>query len=42
LCSGGNPYLLETNGIPGWLGLQTVIEHDIADELAAFFLEESA
>jgi RimK family alpha-L-glutamate ligase len=42
LCSNGNLYLLEANGIPGWLGLQTVIKHDIADELAAFILEESA
>ncbi|MDR0648783.1 MAG: RimK family alpha-L-glutamate ligase [Synergistaceae bacterium] len=38
LCSEGSPYLLEANGIPGWLGLQTVLKCDIADELAAFIL----
>jgi RimK family alpha-L-glutamate ligase len=38
LCSGGKPFLLEANGIPGWLGLQTVVECDIADELAAYVL----
>jgi RimK family alpha-L-glutamate ligase len=42
LCSGDNLYLLEANGIPGWLGLQTVVKYDIADELAAFILEEGA
>jgi RimK family alpha-L-glutamate ligase len=35
-------YLIEANGIPGWLGLQTVVKYDIADALAAFILEESA
>jgi RimK family alpha-L-glutamate ligase len=42
LCSGSIPYLIEANGIPGWLGLQTVVKRDIADELSAFILEECA
>ena len=31
LHSEGSLYLLEANGIPGWLGLQTVLKYDIAD-----------
>jgi RimK family alpha-L-glutamate ligase len=33
-------YVLEANGIPGWLGLQKVVSQDIADVLAAFIMEE--
>ncbi|MDR0616941.1 MAG: RimK family alpha-L-glutamate ligase [Synergistaceae bacterium] len=42
LSSDGKPYVLEANGIPGWLGLQTVVKYDIADELAAFILEKAS
>jgi RimK family alpha-L-glutamate ligase len=42
LRSGDKLYLLEANGIPGWLGLQTVVKYDIADALASFILDESA
>ena len=33
------PYILEVNGIPGWLGLQSVSQIDIAKTLAEFFLQ---
>jgi RimK family alpha-L-glutamate ligase len=41
LRSGGKLYLLEANGIPGWLGLQTVVKRDIAGELADFILKKA-
>lgn len=33
---GGEPYVLEVNGVPGWKGLQTTTEIDIADEIVAY------
>jgi RimK family alpha-L-glutamate ligase len=42
LLSSDRAYVLEANGIPGWLGLQTVTKEDIADILAAYFLEVSS
>jgi ribosomal protein S6--L-glutamate ligase/tetrahydromethanopterin:alpha-L-glutamate ligase len=42
LLSQDRAYVLEANGIPGWLGLQTVVKQDIADVLAAYIMEESA
>lgn len=32
----GDPYILEVNGIPGWKGLQTTSEIDIAAEIACY------
>ena len=32
------PYILEANSVPGWTGLQTVSDIDIAQTLAEFFL----
>jgi glutathione synthase/RimK-type ligase-like ATP-grasp enzyme len=32
----GDPYILEVNGIPGWKGLQTTCEIDIAAEIARY------
>jgi len=39
LVSGGKPYILEANGIPGWTGLQSVSNISIAKGLAEFFLQ---
>ena len=39
LVSGKVPYILEANGIPGWSGLQSVSQIDIAKTLAEFFLQ---
>lgn len=35
----GNPYIIEVNSIPGWLGLQKVTEIDIAGELANYLVK---
>jgi glutathione synthase/RimK-type ligase-like ATP-grasp enzyme len=32
----GKDYLLEVNGIPGWQGLQTTTDVDIAGEIVAY------
>jgi len=40
LISKGNPYVIEANGIPGWSGLQSVTEADIAGILAEYVLGE--
>jgi len=40
LVSGGRPYVIEANGIPGWTGLQSVAEKDIAGILAEYVLGE--
>ncbi|MDQ7029081.1 MAG: hypothetical protein Q9O62_04560 [Ardenticatenia bacterium] len=32
----GDPYVLEVNGIPGWKGLQTTTDLDIAAEIVAY------
>lgn len=34
----GNPYVIEANGIPGWIGLQSVSECDIAVAIARHIL----
>lgn len=34
-----NPYIIEVNSIPGWLGLQKVTEVDIAGELADYLIQ---
>jgi len=39
LVSGDKPYILEANSVPGWTGLQTVSDIDIAQILAEFFLQ---
>ncbi|SHH70053.1 ATP-grasp domain-containing protein [Desulfosporosinus lacus] len=39
LISRGQPYVIEANGIPGWAGLQTVTEKNIAALLADYVLE---
>jgi RimK family alpha-L-glutamate ligase len=39
--AGGEHYLLEVNGIPGWQGLQTTTDLDIAAEIVTY-LERSA
>ncbi|MEL7567086.1 MAG: RimK family alpha-L-glutamate ligase [Dehalobacterium sp.] len=41
LISKGRPYIIEANGIPGWTGLQSVTEENIADCLAKFILKET-
>lgn len=41
LISNGNPYVIEANGIPGWEGLQSVLDVDIAGILAEYILGES-
>lgn len=40
LISRGDPYVIEANGIPGWTGLQSVSEVDIAKIVAEYILEE--
>ncbi|WP_347489839.1 ATP-grasp domain-containing protein [Desulfoscipio sp. XC116] len=40
LISNDTPYVIEANGIPGWTGLQSVSETDIAAALAEYTLEE--
>lgn len=40
LISNDQPYIIEANGIPGWAGLQTVSEVDIAELLAKYVLGE--
>ncbi|NLI93797.1 MAG: RimK family alpha-L-glutamate ligase [Peptococcaceae bacterium] len=40
LISNGTPYVIEANGIPGWTGLQSVTEADIAGILAEYILAE--
>ncbi|WP_148133224.1 ATP-grasp domain-containing protein [Candidatus Formimonas warabiya] len=40
LVSGGMPYIIEANGIPGWAGLQSVTEVNLADVLAKYVLRE--
>ena len=40
LISKGKPYVIEANGIPGWTGLQTVMETDIAGTLSEYILRE--
>jgi RimK family alpha-L-glutamate ligase len=42
MLSQDHAYVLEANGIPGWLGLQKVVTKDIADVLSAYILEECA
>ena len=39
IVSGDKPYILEANSVPGWKGLQTVSDIDIAHTLAEFFLQ---
>lgn len=38
LVSGGQPYVIEANGIPGWAALQSVARVDIARSLARYVL----
>jgi len=38
--SGGRLYIVEANGVPGWLGLQSVSSVNIAKTLAEFFLRK--
>jgi RimK family alpha-L-glutamate ligase len=40
LISKGTPYVIEANGIPGWVGLQSVLQVDIAEILAEYILGE--
>ncbi|MFA6808409.1 MAG: RimK family alpha-L-glutamate ligase [Eubacteriales bacterium] len=40
LISKGIPYIIEANGIPGWTGLQSVTEFNLADVLAEYILRE--
>ncbi|HML35282.1 ATP-grasp domain-containing protein [Sporomusa sphaeroides] len=42
LISNDKPYVLEANGIPGWMGLQTVAKVNIADLLVQYVLETAA
>jgi ribosomal protein S6--L-glutamate ligase/tetrahydromethanopterin:alpha-L-glutamate ligase len=39
IVSEGKSYILEANSVPGWTGLQTVSDIDIAKTLAEFFLQ---
>jgi ribosomal protein S6--L-glutamate ligase/tetrahydromethanopterin:alpha-L-glutamate ligase len=41
LISNGKPYVIEANGIPGWEGLQSVLDVNIAGILAEYILGES-
>lgn len=36
----GRPYVIEANGIPGWMGLQSVVDVDIAGALARYALRK--
>jgi len=40
IATNGQPYVLEVNGIPGWRGLQTTTEIDIAGEIVAYLETE--
>ncbi|NLI91665.1 MAG: RimK family alpha-L-glutamate ligase [Peptococcaceae bacterium] len=40
LISNGNPYVIEANGIPGWSGLQSVMDSDISGILSEYILGE--
>lgn len=40
LISDNQPYIIEANGIPGWQGLQSVTDTDIAEILARYVLGE--
>lgn len=40
LISNGKPYVIEANGIPGWSGLQSVSDIDIAEVLAQYILRK--
>ena len=35
----GACYILEANGVPGWRGLQRVVEHNLADRIVRFTLD---
>lgn len=40
MATSGEPYVLEVNGIPGWKGLQTTTELDIATEIVVYLEAE--